>query len=399
MRYRITHLTAYTYSAPAHESFNEVRLRPASDVTQTCLDFSLTIDPPGAVIAFDDYYGNAVHDFSIPYLHDALRIEATSEVITFAAADEPISGPREGEEDRSPALAGLRADADFADEHAEFLYPSAYVDLGPASARLAQELLAAERAASAYAYLRAADALVHDILEYRIGATTVHSTEEEVLVGRSGVCQDFSHVLIALCRHAGLPARYVSGYLGNVPESSASHAWAEVFIPPYGWIGMDATAGTPASGRHVKVAVGRDYADVSVVRGTYRGGAASSLEVTVKSREIADARSVGAGPQVRLRQGPIQYQTLGSMKQWQRLDAITQSLGAMTQSMGGMHQTIGGFPEQPMPVSDENSPRQQPQQQQQTEGETASPSGETALRASGGKGGEDESRKPMAKSR
>ncbi len=364
MRYRITHRTEYAYSAPAHESFNEVRLRPASDATQTCLDFSLAIDPPGAVIAFDDYYGNAVHDFSIPYLHDALCIEATSEVITFAGADEPISGPREGEVDASPALASLVADAEFADEHAEFLYPSAYVDLGPTSARLAADLLAADPRASAYAYLRAADAFVHNALEYRLGATTVYSTVEEVLNGRSGVCQDFSHLLIALCRHVGLPARYVSGYLGNVAESTASHAWAEVFIPPYGWIGMDATAGTPASGRHVRVAVGRDYADVAVVRGTYRGGAASSLEVTVKSAELADARSLGAGVQVRSRQGPIQYQTLGSMKQWQRLDAITQSLGSMTQtqSLGGMHQTIGGFPEQSLPARDDDAPRQQPQQ-------------------------------------
>ncbi|MDP9372123.1 MAG: transglutaminase family protein, partial [Chloroflexota bacterium] len=87
MRYRITHRTAYRYASPAHESFNEVRLRPVSDETQNCLDFDLAIDPPATVITFRDYWGNAVHDFGVPYLHDHLTIEATSTVVTFAAAD------------------------------------------------------------------------------------------------------------------------------------------------------------------------------------------------------------------------------------------------------------------------------------------------------------------------
>ena len=82
-------------------------------------------------------------------------------------------------------------------------------------------------------------------LEYRVGATTVNSSVAEVLAGGSGVCQDFAHVLISLCRHVGLPARYVSGYLGGVESSTASHAWAEAYVPPYGWVGVDATLGTP----------------------------------------------------------------------------------------------------------------------------------------------------------
>ena len=176
-----------------------------------------------------------------------------------------------------------------------------------------------------------------------------------------------SHLLISICRHAGLPARYVSGYLGNVAESPASHAWTEVFVPPYGWIGMDPTAGEPVTGRHVKVAVGRDYADVSVVRGAYRGGAASSLEVSVQCEIIGDSRTLGWGAPLRSRTGLIQYQTLGAMKQLQRLDAIAQSLGAMSQSAGMSRQTIGGFPELPALSVEGDAPRQQPQQQQQGE--------------------------------
>ena len=103
MRFTLTHRTAYTYASPVHESFNEVRLQPVSDDTQTCLAFDLTIDPPATVITFHDYYGNIVHDFGVPYLHDHLAVEATSDVITFADADVPLAGPRGGDTGRLTA--------------------------------------------------------------------------------------------------------------------------------------------------------------------------------------------------------------------------------------------------------------------------------------------------------
>lgn len=380
MRFRITHRTAYTYDASAHESFNEVRLRPVSDTAQTCLEFSLMIDPPATVAAFQDYYGNAVHDFGVPYLHDHLSIEATSDVVTFAAIDEPLVGPGAGEPDRSPKLRELVADPVFIDEHAEFLIPSTYVALDPASAELAAALVAAAPEATAYEFLRQAAAYVHDHFKYVIGATTVHSTVAEVLAGGSGVCQDFSHLLISLCRHVGLPARYVSGYLGDVRESAASHAWAEANIPPYGWVGVDPTAGAPCSGRHIKVAVGRDYADVSVVRGTYRGGAAAKLEVSVRSELIDRGRGLRAAAANGRRDRPelIQYQTIGAMKQWQRLGAMAQSLGTMTQTLVPMRQSFDqGAPlDMPNLFAEEDAPRQQPQQQQQQ----LNPSGLAAAR-------------------
>ena len=365
MRYRISHHTSYRYAIPAHEGFDQVRLRPVSDGTQTCLDFSLTIDPPTMIVSFEDYYGNAVHDFGIPYLHDRLSIEARSDVVTVAADDEPMSGPRVHETNQSPRMAALGADADFGDEHSEFLTPSTYVAMEEASEALAKDLLAVDPDITAFGFLQGAAAYIHDHFEYRIGATTVHSTVAEVLAGGEGVCQDFSHLLISLCRHAGLPARYVSGYLGDIAEATASHAWAEAFVPPYGWIGVDPTAGARCTGRHIKVAVGRDYADVSVVRGTYRGGGAASMEVTVKSEHVGPAgMTTGAGP--RSRAAMVQYQPLGTMKQLRRLGAMTQSLERMTQTMGGMSQTLGALPSMPVLQSDEDAPRQQPQQQQQS---------------------------------
>ncbi len=369
MRFKIEHRTTYTYVSPVHESFNEVRLQPVSSETQTCLAFDLTIDPPGTVITFQDYYGNAVHDFGVPYLHDHLTIEATSDIITFADADAPLSGPRDGEPDASPPLVRLAEDPLIADEYAEFLGPSTYVALEAASAELTHALLAVAPETTAFAFLQRAGTYVREHFTYQLGTTNVYSTVAEVIEGGSGVCQDFAHLLLSLCRHAGLPARYVSGYLGDVAESGASHAWAEAFVPPYGWVGIDATLGLPCTGRHVKVAVGRDYADVAVVRGTYRGGAEASLTVEVRSiarddtRELSTARVTGRD---RARGKLIQYQTVGTMSQWQRLGAMTQTLGGMTQTLGDMTQTMDTYPKH-MPGQEDESdvPRQQPQQQQQ----------------------------------
>src|SRR5262249_40391886 len=160
--------------------------------------------------------------------------------------------------------------------------PSLYV---PAQEDVGALLRAAEdgSAGSAGRFACAAAALVHDHFRYARGSTHVQSTVHDVLAAGAGVCQDFAHVLIALARARGLPARYVSGYLipaeatdrGNGVEQvmggRASHAWAEVFVPGAGWLGLDPTLGTPASARHVRVAYGRDYGDVPPVRGVYRG--------------------------------------------------------------------------------------------------------------------------------
>ena len=155
----------------------------------------------------------------------------------------PTVGP-----DASPAIRELAGNEALADDLAEFLGPSAYVPLADESAAVAEAILAEDPETSALAFLTRAADHVRARLEFRVGATTVESSVAEVLAGGSGVCQDFAHVLISLCRHAGLPARYVSGYLGGVAVASASHAWAEAYIPPYGWLGVDATLGTPARG-------------------------------------------------------------------------------------------------------------------------------------------------------
>lgn len=377
MRYRIIHRTQYVYQAPAHESFNEVRLRPVSDRHQACLDFDLTIDPPATVISFEDYYGNAVHDFSVPYMHGSLSVEATSEVVTFAAADEPLSGPRGDEPDRSPALVSLAGDAELADEHAEFLTSSTFVSLGGAAAAMARTLLAADPSTSALGFLLAANAHIHDTFEYQVGATSVHTTVDEVISGRRGVCQDFSHLLIALCRNVGLPARYVSGYLGQSGESEASHAWVEAFIPPWGWIGIDPAGGTVCTGRHVKVAVGRDYADISVMRGTYRGGLAADLSVSVRCEELSDGWGVDALASAgRRHPGMIQFQTLGGQRSRQ-LNELARTFGGEQVAASSMRSS---WTDLAGPRDADDAPRQQPQQQQQQQLQHDGQNGNSASR-------------------
>ena len=363
MRYRIRHRTSYRYASEVFESFNEVRLQPLACATQTLLDFDLQIEPPATTMSFRDYYGNAVHDFGVAYLHDRLVIEATSDVVTHAGADDPLAGPAEGELDASPSLRALVGNEALADEQAEFLGPSAYIPLGDDSAALAEALLAEDRETTALAFLTRAADHVRGRLEYRLGTTTVNSSVAEVLAGGSGVCQDFAHVLISLCRHVGLPARYVSGYLGSVGAATASHAWTEAYIPPYGWLGIDATLGKLCTGQHVKAGVGRDYVDVAVLRGTYQGGGQAELDVQVSCEALgevdraAQLRGSGDEPIARL----VAIQNLGATRQFRR--------GAvMMQAMGGTTETPAVEELPPPRVQarlEDGPPSQQPQQQQQ----------------------------------
>ncbi len=365
MRYRIRHRTTYRYERPVSESFNEIRLQPMAGAGQTILDFDLSIDPPATVISFRDYYGNAVHDFGVPYLHQELSIEATSDVVTHADEDEQLAGPGPDDPDGSPPLRELAEDAAVVDEHAEFLGVSQYIVLEDASAALARELLSQDAEVSALGFFRRAAEAVAERLHYRIGATTVESSVAEVLAGGSGVCQDFAHVLISLCRHAGLPARYVSGYLGSVPEATASHAWVEAFVPPYGWLGIDPTHSRHCTGAYVTVGVGRDYADVAVLRGTYQGRAAATLEVYVQSESLGSGGGVAElAPQARRRSALVATQNLGAMRRFRRSPAsLTQTLGGMTQTM-----TLDELPpprRQAGQQPQDDAPMQQPRQQQQ----------------------------------
>jgi len=289
-RYRLVHVTEFRYDGPVSESYNEVRLRPRQDDAQSCLSFRIRTEPAAPPAFHIDHYGNWVHRFNVLAEHRLLRVEADSVVLVH----EPQELPGE-----SLTLRALDKLGDELDEHYDMLAPSQYVP----HPEPVQELVRAvenESGGTVAGFVRAAAALVHSHFRYEKGATHVHSSIFDVLESHAGVCQDFAHLLLAVVRMRGIPGRYVSGYLvprrtaepgASVEEvvgGQASHAWAEVFLPGAGWVGIDPTLGHATTIQHVRVAYGRDYGDVAPVRGIYKGHAGQRLWVDVRVRPALD---------------------------------------------------------------------------------------------------------------
>lgn len=304
-RYRLSHITEFTYDGPVSESYNEVRLRPRQDDLQTCLSFRLATDPAARASAHQDPYGNWVHRFNVLAEHRHLRVDADTVVLVHTPRPLPDDGI---------ALRELEEHAEALDEYYDLMCPTVYAPHLPAVKELVDAAQQASRGTAA-GFARAAASLVHERFRYEKGATHVQSSIEDALTTRAGVCQDFAHLLLAMLRMRGLPARYVSGYL--VPNSTAepgasaaeviggqaSHAWTEVYLPGEGWFGLDPTLGQPVDLRHVRVAYGRDYGDVAPVRGVYKGHAGQRLSVDVRVRPALDEdgrehlQETAAGPQ------------------------------------------------------------------------------------------------------
>ena len=280
--YAIRHLTRFQYASPVTESVMELRMRPASDATQRCLQFEVDLQPRARVFAYRDFLGNWVHHFDLPRRHGRLAVTARAQV--------QLEAPPE-----LPAALGMESwrevDA-WADrgEHWDFRQPSHFAVWSEALVAFATSLgPLAERTADPLGTIRALMAAMHQAFAYAPNSTRVDSPISEALESRRGVCQDFTHIMLALLRRIGLPCRYVSGYIApralgedDGPTTIATHAWVEVLLPGLGWVGVDPTNDIEAGQRHVRVAIGRDYADVPPTRGVYKGGAASSLEVNVE---------------------------------------------------------------------------------------------------------------------
>ncbi len=279
MHYSILHKTRFRYSAPVTESQTEVRMCPRSEGTQRLIEFRLTTAPYARINHYHDWLGNEVYHFDIAAAHRQLLIIA--EAIVSLEPSPPLP-------DRLSA--GAWADLDALTSGGafwDFLMPSHYIQVTPALLDLAREL-GVERRADPLSLLRELNHAIAQTFAYAPQTTRVDSPIDEALLARKGVCQDFSHIMIALVRRIGIPCRYVSGYLfhrtedHDRSEEDASHAWVEAFLPELGWVGFDPTNDLIAAERHIRVAVGRDYADVPPTRGIYRGQATSQLEVGVK---------------------------------------------------------------------------------------------------------------------
>jgi transglutaminase-like putative cysteine protease len=276
MKYRVTHRTHYRYQAPVTESFNEARLQPVSNERQHCHSFVLRVFPATRVSHHLDSYSNHVHFFEVPEAHDELLVEGLSIVEIFPQAE--LSPP-------APVAFSQLEPYRHQEMCYDFLHTSQYVSTEPFVRDTARAVCGG--AADVWSTAVQIMGFIYENFTYAPQTTSVNTHMEEVLRLRKGVCQDFAHVMIGLCRSLGIPARYVSGYIFNGDASSAmrgaqaSHAWCEILMPGWGWHGLDPTNNLIASVGHIKVAVGRDYADVAPLRGTYKGTNQKEMDVAV----------------------------------------------------------------------------------------------------------------------
>jgi transglutaminase-like putative cysteine protease len=271
----VQHETRLEYSEPVSEWVAEVRMEPASNEDQTCRSFHLAVSQPTAPFRFQDGFGNRVHHFNLLAPLQEVRILAAGIVETH---------PR-GEGSRTSRAA-------YPLEPAEL--PLAVLDYlrlrGPVAAtpRLGPLLDALRPPPSCPLGPWAAGVsdYIRSHFEYARDVTDATSPIDDVLEQGKGVCQDFAHLMIAVMRSFGVPARYVSGYLHRPNQESESHGWCEVWLPDLGWVGLDPTNGRPADDHFVKVAVGRDFSDVPPNKGVYRGRAEETIYVRVETRAL-----------------------------------------------------------------------------------------------------------------
>lgn len=287
MKFRVVHSTRYDYAEPVSLGHNEAHLRPRSAPRQTCEESRIDIEPrPASLRERSDYFGNPVAYFALQEPHESLTVVATHVVAVEAPplpADLGVSAPWDRLRER------LEAETSTAVVEArELVLESPMVPLGPDLADYAAPSFPPGRPLldGAYDFTRR----MHREFVYEKNFTTVATPVFEVLAQRRGVCQDFAHVAVGCLRSLGIPARYVSGYIESAAPAGqtglrgadASHAWISVYDPDLGWVDFDPTNDQIVGARHVTIAWGRDYGDVTPLKGVVFGGGAHTLEVAVE---------------------------------------------------------------------------------------------------------------------
>jgi transglutaminase-like putative cysteine protease len=278
MQLSVFHRTRYVYRSPVSDAYNEVRLRPATDDPKRLLFFLLKVQPPRRLRRRRDDFHNYVQWFELPDPHLELIIEATSHINTTSQYEQGV-----------PYGVGFDALAnnETMDIMRPFLTSCRYINVNEVIWRLAVD--SSPQRTDIFATAEAIMGFVHEGWIYFPNITSASTHLDAVIKDRRGVCQDFAHLMIGMCRALGIPARYVSGYLYNGPQGTllgaqASHAWCEIWLPQRGWFGLDPTNNTLADERYIKIATGRDYDDAAPIRGTFNGPPAATiaLEVTVQ---------------------------------------------------------------------------------------------------------------------
>lgn len=272
--FQIHHITQYKYDRPVKESVSQIRIYPLVNPMQIIRHFELSISTDPQVATFTDYYGNTVGDFTILQPHQTLCIDSRMTVETL---EQLIYTPED-----SITIADLRQHIwqniqllKLADPE-RIAAQETIEDILSSITNPVQHVRHMAWACSEYIYRH---------FKYEKGITSVETTIDEVLQHKSGVCQDFAHVLLQMLRSLGIPARYVSGYIcpnkSGMRGEGATHAWVEFYTPGDGWVGIDPTNNVWVNGYHVVLATGRDFKDCTPVKGTFKGIAHQSLSVFV----------------------------------------------------------------------------------------------------------------------
>jgi transglutaminase-like putative cysteine protease len=284
MLYEVTHTTHYRYEAPVSQCLNEVRLTPRAIPTQRVQETSLQVVPvPAFVYGRKDYFGNAVSTFAVFENHDELTATARSLVEVSPRARE-LDSPLRWEEARQQIAAHTDEESFRA---SEFVYESQFVPLSPELAAYAREVF--DENSPLIEVVMNLSRRIHADFKYEPLSTSIDIPLADVLRNRRGVCQDFAHVMIGALRSRRLAARYVSGYVRSGREfqgAQVSHAWVSVFFPGVGWLDFDPTNDVMPSESHVTLAWGRDYSDVTPVKGVTLGGRGQTVEVEVYVKPV-----------------------------------------------------------------------------------------------------------------
>lgn len=272
MRVKVVHETGYRYDRPAKSAVQLLRLTPRDHEGQTVRQWRIDLDPPARLVRREDCFGNTVHSLFLQGPVRGATLTAIGEIET-----EDCAGIVRGTDERfSPPL---------------FLRGTGLSAANAEMRRFAQDAVRGEEEPlhQAHALMRA---IVREFA-FETGATDVVTTAAEAFDRRRGVCQDLTHIFLACARSLGIPARYVSGYLvqpASAGEQDASHAWAEAFLPPVGWVSFDPANGRCATQSYVRVATGLDYLDAAPIRGSHHGGGDETLTVRVRVTEQLDGQ-------------------------------------------------------------------------------------------------------------
>jgi transglutaminase-like putative cysteine protease len=283
MDFKITHSTNYKYGHSAAEAYGEARLTPPPLPGQIIVSHQIVIDPATKTSSYVDHYGNTVHFFSLPYRHRKLTIK-NHLVVRTKALERPQQSLEQTVQETRQIFSSALTDV-FG-----FLQPTEIVQIGRHAVQWAKRYLPGHLPLE-QALPKLNDA-IHDSFAYTKGETDNSTPLNAIWKHRKGVCQDFAHVALSILRTAGLPARYVCGYIEAAPPRTsekgrrlvgafATHAWVEVLVPGMMWVALDPTNRQWCDERYVTVSYGRDARDAAPLRGTFKGSGGQKMNVKV----------------------------------------------------------------------------------------------------------------------